>query len=137
MVTNCSVCGCPYNKSAKKHRFPNPTHELNRFLEWKKFCRNQKLDNETPMRTYTNRRVCSRHFEEGEYYCNGGKLKKYAVPSIFTVPVNAEVVSNTAKIFPSFIRVPHNITDTNSKSTTALKTVTAAAINSISKQIIV
>lgn len=69
MIVKCCVPGC-MDRSARRHRFPNPTKDRLRFEKWIELIGNTKLVGLDPIKIFNNRRVCHVHFDESVHTTN-------------------------------------------------------------------
>lgn len=76
---SCAVLGC-LDTNGKRHYFPNPKKNLNRFKEW--LIVNPTLEEMNPNTVFFSKRVCARHFLR-EYVSANNRLFNFAVPKLY------------------------------------------------------
>ena len=100
----CYVPGC-YGTKSSRHRFPNPTKDVNRFNQWMKVVANEKLFNMDVMQVYNTYRVCGNHFTIHDKSTNLS-LKQTAIPSqelLFSGNLCSEMAPSTSTMEVEYI----------------------------------
>lgn len=95
----CCVSGCE-DKTSSRHRFPNPKKDMDRLKLWLNVLQDETLSQVDPMKLYSDRRICRRHFCKDDYSVGSNRIHSNAVPTLHLsateVPGALEVAANQA-----------------------------------------
>lgn len=81
-IIKCCILDCK-DVCSRRHRFPNPRNDFERYNKWIELIGNSALATIDPQTVYANKRICRRHFVK-EYISPGyNRLHRNALPTLF------------------------------------------------------